>query len=75
MLPEETHPAITTVRQVSKWETDPYEQDLNLNPARYHSGHYVPPWKRSEWSRAQYTVYKEEQAPWRKDLIGSDWRV
>jgi hypothetical protein len=32
----------------------------------YACGHYVPQGPRSQWTKAQYVVYKEEQTSWRQ---------
>jgi hypothetical protein len=59
-----TYPVVSNARRSSKWSPKGrLENDSHLEP--YRSGHYVPAGPRSEWSLAQYRVYKEEQAAWR----------
>ena len=57
------YPIVSTFRTTSKWSL-PITHRLLTD---HRSGHYVPPGPRSGWSRAQYSVYKEEQASWRKN--------
>lgn len=62
-LDSHMYPIVSTLRTTSKWSL-PATHGL---PTDYRSGHYVPPGPRSTWSKAQYSVYKEEQASWRKN--------
>jgi hypothetical protein len=63
VLDPQLYPVVSTPRTTSKWGL-PATYGL---PTDYRSGHDVPPGPRSTWSKAQYSVYKEEQASWRKN--------
>jgi hypothetical protein len=57
-------PIISNGRKSSKWTPEGRLKNVpSCEP--YVFGHYVPPGPRAEWSRAQYSVYKEDQASWR----------
>ena len=62
------YPIVSTLRNSPKWEVgfERYIYDYERLPP-YASGHYVPSGPRSIWTRAQYQIYKEEQALWRRD--------
>ena len=63
-----SYPVIKCLRRISKWADEVAQaQDRLFTHGPYTTGHYVPPGPRSEWSRAQYEIYKEEQACCRKD--------
>nr|XP_031859884.1 uncharacterized protein CI109_004733 [Kwoniella shandongensis]KAA5526956.1 hypothetical protein CI109_004733 [Kwoniella shandongensis] len=48
-------------RQVKNWRKEPKRKVVYpSNP-----NHYIPRGPRTEWSQAQYTVYKEEQGIWK----------
>jgi hypothetical protein len=48
------------------------DSDAGPEPCpEYVHGRYVPRGPRSSWSRAQYTVYKEEQASWRESRLAA----
>jgi hypothetical protein len=57
------YPIVSTLRTTSKWSLT----DTHTLPTDHRSGHDVPSGPRSGWSRAQYSVYKEEQASWRRN--------
>jgi hypothetical protein len=58
---------VKSLRTVSKWASEVAKaQDNLVTHGPYTTGHYVPPGPRSQWSRAQYEIYKEEQGFWRK---------
>jgi hypothetical protein len=62
-LDSHMYPIFSTLRTTSKWSL-PATYGV---PTDHRSGHNVPPGPRSGWSRAQYSVYKEEQASWRRN--------
>ena len=68
ILDTPSYPVVKSLRTVSKWASEVAQaQDHIVSHGPYTTGHYVPPGPRSNWSRAQYEIYKEEQAFWRKD--------
>jgi len=68
ILDTPSYPVVSSLRTVSKWAHEVAQaQDRIVSHGPYTTGHYVPPGPRSKWSRAQYEIYKEEQAFWRKD--------
>jgi hypothetical protein len=68
ILDTPSYPVVKSLRTVSKWADEIAQAQHHLvTYGPYTTGHYVPPGPRSKWSRAQYEIYKEEQACWRKD--------
>jgi len=68
ILDTPSYPVVKSLRTVSKWADEVAQaQDYIVSHGPYTTGHYVPPGPRTNWSRAQYEIYKEEQACWRKD--------
>ena len=66
----------TTRRAESQWVSKSWPTELcHSSPGSdytdsgspYILGHYVPDGPRSSWTKAQYTIYKEEQAAWRRN--------
>jgi hypothetical protein len=68
ILDTSSYPVVKSLRTTSKWAEEVAQaQDRLVTHGPYTTGHYVPPGPRSKWSRAQYEIYKEEQACWRMD--------
>jgi hypothetical protein len=56
----------STRRMDSQWADTEMGTRGGYQPP-YFQGHYVPRGPRSTWTKAQYNVYKEEQASWREN--------
>jgi len=63
VLPTDEHPT-STRRKDSQWAHTEMGTKGGYQPP-YFQGHYVPRGPRSNWTKAHYDVYKEEQASWR----------
>jgi hypothetical protein len=63
VLPTAEYPT-STRRMDSQWADTEMGIKGGYQPP-YLQGHYVPRGPRSNWTKAQYDVYKEEQASWR----------
>jgi len=68
MLPHSLLEQATIRRSESQRVSETWPSEgLGVGRAAYRLGHYVPNGSRSRWTMAQYIIYKEEQAAWRRN--------